>query len=318
MKIVILDGFRANPGDLSWDYLDKYGEVINYDRTSADEIVSRIGDAQIVFTNKTPISAETMDKCPELKLIVVLATGYNVVDVISAKEHGVCVTNIPAYSTPDVAQLAIGFILEIALNIGRTTQDIHAGRWCKDPDWCYFDYPPMELEGMTLGIIGYGNIGRRVALIANALGMEVIYYLRHPVPELESEHCHYADLDTLYAQSDIISLHCPQTAENREMINKDSISRMKDGVILINTSRGGLVNEQDVVDALRSGKIAAAGIDALTVEPMAEDCPFKGAPNCFITGHIGWQPRKARMRLMKTVEANVKAFIEGNPINVVS
>ena len=318
MKIVVLDGFRANPGDLSWEKVARFGEFINYDRTPDDEILSRIGDAEVVLTNKTPLTRETLEKCPNMKLVVVLATGYNVVDTKAAAELGIIVTNIPSYSSADVAQLAIAFMLEIALNVGKTTEDIHNGRWCKDPDWCYWDYPLIELEGLTLGIIGYGNIGKRVGAIANALGMKVVYNVRHHDPSLDSEDCHYVDLEELYAVSDIVTIHCPETAETRHMINKDTIAKMKDGVIFINTSRGGIMVEQDIADALKSGKIYAAGIDALEHEPMKEDCPLLNAPNCYITGHIGWQPKAARERLMKITEANIEAYIKGNPINKVN
>ena len=320
MKIVILDGYTENPGDLSWDELGKLGELTVYDRTPVDdetEIIRRIGDAEVVFTNKTPISRTTIDACPGMKFISLLATGYNVVDYNYAREKGIPVTNVPSYGTASVAQFAIAMLLEICHHVAHHSQTVHEGKWASSIDWCYWDYPLIELDGKTLGIIGFGRIGQQTGRIASALGMKVLAY-----DSVESDSGHaigtYTDLDTLLTQSDVIALHCPLFPDTQGIINKDTISKMKDGVIILNNSRGPLVVEQDLADALNSGKVAAAGLDVVSTEPIKPDNPLLTAKNCIITPHISWAPKESRQRIMDCAVANVKAYLDGAPINVVN
>ncbi|HEY9161808.1 MAG TPA: D-2-hydroxyacid dehydrogenase, partial [Desulfomonilia bacterium] len=299
-KIVVLDGYAENPGDLSWDELAKLGELQVYDRTSCtddDEIISRIGDAAYVYTNKTPIRKAVLDACPGIRFISMLATGYNVVDVAAAKEKGIPVCNIPTYGTAAVAQFAIALLLEICHNIGHHSNAVHNGKWANSADWCFWDYPLIELEGKTMGIIGLGRIGQRTAAIAKALGMKVIAYDEHP-SDAGKAVADYVDLDTLLKTSDVIALHCPLFPSTEGIINKDSISKMKDGVIILNNSRGPLIVEKDLADALNSGKVAAAGLDVVSSEPIKNDNPLLQAKNCFITPHISWAPKESRQRLM--------------------
>lgn len=320
MKIVLLDGYTENPGDLSWDEFDSLGEVTRYERTSLtdeDEIIERMKGADIVFTNKTPISARAIDACPDLKFISVLATGYNIIDVAHAAEKGIPVTNIPSYGTDSVAQFTFGLLLEICHHIGYHSDTVKAGKWTNSEEWCYWDYPLIELAGKTLGIIGLGKIGMRTAQIARAFGMNVVAYSRSRNEEGEKV-AEYVTLDELYERSDVISLHCPLFPDTREMINKESIAKMKDGVIIINASRGALTNEQDLADALNSGKVYAAGIDVMTTEPVNADNPLLTAKNCIITPHIAWAPKEARMRIMDMAIENCRAFLDGKPINVVN
>lgn len=320
MKIVVLDGFTENPGDLSWDALGQLGDLTVYDRTSYVEspiIVERIGDAEIIVTNKTPISKETIDRCPNMKAIAVLATGYNVIDFKYAKEKGIPVINVPTYGTQIVGQYAVSLLLEICSHIGHHDRTVKEGKWENNIEWCYWDYPMIELYGKTAGIIGLGRIGKATARILNAMDMKVLAY-----DAFQSEEgrklAEYVDLDTIYAESDVIFLHCPLFAENAGMINKDSIAKMKDGVIIINNSRGGLINEQDLADALNSGKAYAAGLDVVSTEPIKGGNPLLKAKNCIITPHISWAAQAARQRIMDITVANIKSFIEGNPINVVN
>ncbi len=320
MKIVVLDGYTENPGDLSWDALKAFGEVTVYDRTSYVEsplIAERIGDAEIVVMNKTPISRSTIDACPNIKLIAVLATGYNVVDYPYAKEKGIPVVNVPTYGTMSVSQYSIALLLEICHHIGHHSDSVHAGRWASNADWCYWDYPLIELDGKTIGIIGFGRIGQAEGRVAKALGMRVIAYDIFP-NDAGRQIAEYVSLEELYARADVISLHCFLTPENTGMINKTSIAKMKDGVILINNARGQLINEQDVADALNSGKMAAAGLDVVYTEPIREDNPLLKAKNCIITPHISWAPRESRERIMNITAENIRAFLEGKPINVVN
>jgi len=319
MKIVILDGYTENPGDLSWGELEKLGDVKIYDRTSLTdekEIISRIGDAEMVYTNKTPISKRVIDACPKMKFISMLATGYNVVDVKYAKEKGIPVTNVPTYGTASVSQYSIALLLEICHHIGHHSETVHAGKWADCID-CYWDYPLIELDGKTIGIIGFGRIGQSEGRIAKALGMKVLAYDLYP-NDHGKEIAEYVDEDTLLAKSDVITLHCNLTAENTGFINKAAIAKMKDGVILINNARGQLINEQDVADALNSGKIGAAGLDVVYTEPIRKDNPLLKAKNCIITPHISWAPKESRQRIMDCAVANAKAYIEGKPINVVN
>lgn len=320
MKIVVLDGYTENPGDLSWDALKAFGGVTVYDRTSYVEsplIAERIGDAEIVVINKTPISRSTIDACPNIKLIAVLATGYNVVDYPYAKEKGIPVVNVPTYGTMSVSQYSIALLLEICHHIGHHSDSVHAGRWASNADWCYWDYPLIELDGKTIGIIGFGRIGQAEGRVAKALGMRVIAYDIFP-NDAGRQIAEYVSLEELYARADVISLHCFLTPENTGMINKTSIAKMKDGVILINNARGQLINEQDVADALNSGKMAAAGLDVVYTEPIREDNPLLKAKNCIITPHISWAPKESRERIMNITAENIRAFLERKPINVVN
>ena len=320
MKIVVLDGYAENPGDLSWEALGELGKLTVYDRTSLtdeNEIAVRIGDAEIVITNKTPITAKIIDACPGIKFISMLATGYNVVDYVYAAEKGIPVTNVPTYGTASVSQFSIALLLEVCHHIGHHDATVHAGRWAESADWCYWDYPLVELEGKTMGVIGFGRIGQAEGRVAKALGMKVLAYDLYP-NDAGREIAEYVDLDTLYANADVITLHCNLTPENTGMINKASIAKMKDGVILINNARGQLIDEQDVADALNSGKIGAAGLDVVYTEPIRADNPLLKAKNCVITPHISWAPRESRQRIMDCTVSNVKAFLDGNPVNVVN
>ena len=319
-KIVVLDGYRENPGDLSWAPVEALGDLTVYDRTSYEEsdlIAERIGDADIVILNKTPVSKETMDKCPNIKAITVLATGYNIVDVEYAKKKGITVMNIPVYGTNIVSQYAVGLLLEICSQYGHHARAVAEGRWNTDPDWCFWDTPLIELYGKTAGIIGLGRIGKRTAEILGALGMRVLAFDSRP-DEAGSWVAEYVSLDDLLASSDVIFLHCPLFPDTEGIINKDTIAKMKDGVILINNSRGQLVVEQDLADALESGKVYAAGLDVVRTEPIREDNPLLGAKNCLITPHISWAAKEARERIMAITAENIKSWMEGSPINVVN
>ena len=320
MKIVVLDGYTENPGDLSWAGLEALGELTVYERTAYAEdpiIAQRIGDAEIVVTNKTPVSKATLDACPNVKLIAMLATGYNVVDYVCAASKGIPVVNVPTYGTASVSQFSIALLLEVCHHIGHHSQTVHEGRWATHKDWCYWDYPLIELEGKTIGIIGFGRIGQAEGRIAKAMGMKVLAYDLYP-NDSGREIAEYVDLDTLYAQADVITLHCNLTPENTCMINKDSIAKMKDGVILINNARGQLINEQDVADALNSGKMGAAGLDVVYTEPIRANNPLLQAKNCIITPHISWAPKESRQRIMDCAVSNVKAYLDGKPVNVVN
>ena len=320
MKIVVLDGYTENPGDLSWSALEKLGEVTVYDRTSYIEsplIAERIGDAEIVVINKTPISRETIDKCGNMKLIAVLATGYNVVDYNYAKEKGIPVVNVPTYGTQIVGQYAVGLLLEICSHYGHHDKTVKEGKWENNADWCYWDYPMIELYGKTAGIIGLGRIGQATAKLLNALDMMVLAYDAYESEE-GKKLATYVTLDELFAKSDVIFLHCPLFPETEGIINKENIKKMKDGVILINNSRGQLVKEQDLADALNCGKVYAAGLDVVSTEPIKGDNPLLKAKNCFITPHISWAAQASRQRIMDITVENIKAFIAGNTVNRVN
>ena len=311
-KIIILDGYVANPGDLSWEPLAQLGELTVHEYTAPQDVIARIGDAPIILTNKTVISAETMAACPNLRYIGVLATGYNVVDVAEAKKRGIVVTNVPAYSTPTVAQFTMALLLEICLHVGHHSRVVHEGKWSACRDFAFWDYPLMELQGKTMGIVGYGSIGKEVAKVAQAFGMKVLAYSRHGAEDFHTE------LDDLYAQADVVSLHCPLTAENTGMINRDTIAKMKDGVIILNTARGGLINEADLREALLSGKVYAAASDVTCREPINADSPLLGLPNMIITPHIAWAATEARQRLLSVAIDNVRGYLEGNVQNNVA
>ncbi|MDO4370436.1 MAG: D-2-hydroxyacid dehydrogenase [Clostridia bacterium] len=312
MKIVVLDGYAANPGDLSWDAVRGDHEFVLYDRTAPEDTAARIADADIVLTNKVILNRELIQNAKNLKYIGVLATGYNVVDTAAARECNVIVTNIPAYSTDSVAQMVFALLLEICHHVGHHSERVRAGAWSACPDFCFWDYPLIELAGKTMGIIGYGRIGHRVAEIARCFGMRVIAWTRTPRdPECVS-------LDELLAQSDVISLHCPLFPETKNLIRRETIEKMKDGVIIINTSRGPVVNDADLRDALLSGKVYAAGADVASVEPLPADNPLMGLKNMFYTPHIAWATYEARCRLMDIAAKNIQAFVSGAPINVVN
>ncbi len=318
MKIVVLDGYTENPGDLSWDGLGNLGELTVYDRTPADLIVERIGDAEIVYTNKTPLTKATLDSCPQIRFIGVLATGYNVVDVQAAKAKGIPVANIPIYGTAAVAQMAIALLLEICHHVGEHSAAVYRGEWTNNQDWCFWKYPLIELAGKTMGIIGFGRIGRATGKIAQALGMKVLAFDTNQTPPGVGEAYEYVELNELFAKADVISLHCPLFPSTEGIINKENIGKMKDGVIIINNSRGQLIVEQDLADALNSGKVYAAGLDVVSVEPITADNPLLAAKNCFITPHISWAPKESRQRLMDLAIKNLEAFLAGAPINVVN
>lgn len=317
MKIVVLDGYTLNPGDLNWGGIEALGEVTVYDRTPADKIIERIGDAQAVYTNKTPISRATLDACKNIRFIGVLATGYNVVDIAAAKEKGIPVCNIPTYGTAAVGQFAIALLLEICHHVAHHSNAVHEGRWESNPDWCFWDYPLIELAGKTMGIIGFGRIGQTTGAIAKAMGMRVIASDSHP-NDAGRAIAEYVDLDTLLKTSDVISLHCPLFPETEGIINKDNIAKMKDGVIILNNSRGPLIVEQDLADALNSGKVYAAGLDVVSSEPIHGDNPLLKAKNCIITPHISWAPKESRQRLMDIAVNNLAQFLKGTPANVVN
>lgn len=314
MKITILDGNALNPGDLSWEPIKSFGELTVYPRTPEDKVIERIGDSDAVLLNKINITEEILSACPNLKYIGVQATGYNVIDLEACKKHGVTVTNVPAYSTAGVAQLVFSFICEFADRVQLHSDSVMAGDWVKSPDFCYWKTPLTELEGKTLGIYGYGNIGERVARIAKAFGMKVIACTRTPKPQIENP----VDFDTLISQSDFITLHAPLTDKTKFIINKDSLAKMKKTAILINTARGLLVDEKDVREALDAGTIAGYACDVVSEEPMKADNPLLGAKNCLITPHIAWAATETRQRLLNVVIENLKAYCEGKPQNVVS
>ena len=312
MKIVVLDGYTENPGDLSWAGLEALGDVTVYDHTPFDQTIARIGGAEIILTNKTPITAEVIAACPALKYVGVLATGYNVVDVEAAKARGIVVTNIPTYGTQAVAQFVFALLLEICHHVAHHDQAVQEGRWSNGRDFCFWDYPLIELAGKTMGIIGYGRIGRATAAIAKAFGMKVLAYDAYAEgPELTT-------LEEVLAGSDVISLHCPLSKENTGMINAATIAQMKDGVILINTSRGPLINEADLRAALLSGKVAAAAVDVVSTEPIRMDNPLLGLENCFITPHIAWANKESRQRLMDVAVSNLASWLDGNTVNNVA
>ncbi len=317
MKIVVLDGFAENPGDLSWEGLEAFGEVTVYDRTAKEDIVRRIGDAEVIFTNKTPITEEFFAACPRLRFVGVLATGYNIVDVDAAAKRNIPVSNVPGYGTAAVAQFTFALLLELCHHVGHHSDAVHGGRWENAEDFCFWDYPLVELAGKTMGIIGFGAIGQAVGKIARAMGMEVLAAGSRPTPEGEAI-ARYVTVEELLAKSHVVSLHCPLFPTTQGLINKQTIAAMKDGAMLINTARGGVIVEQDVADALNSGKLAGAAMDVVSVEPIRGDNPLLQAKNCVITPHIAWAPKEARQRIMDMTVENLRAFVEGHPIHVVN
>lgn len=319
MKLTVIDGYTMNPGDLSWKQYEQFGQlsVFQHSTDSEDEVIKRIGDSEIVIANKSKVTRRVIDACPNIRFISVQATGYDPIDYVYAREKGIPVSNVPAYGTESVAQFAIALLLELCGHAGHHDQAVHQGKWADCGDWCFWDYPMIELAGKTMGIIGFGRIGQAVGRIASALGMKVIAYNRSR-SESGVKIAEYVELDELLARADVISLHCPAFPETVDIINKDSIAKMKDGVMLINNSRGALVVEQDLADALNSGKIAAAAVDVVRAEPVREDNPLLHAKNCLITPHISWAPKESRQRIMDCTEENIRCFLAGKPQNVVN
>lgn len=318
MKIVILDGNALNPGDLSYDCIRQFSEVTLYARTETEaEAIERIGDSDIVLVNKVPITERVLAACPNLKLICVQATGYNIVDCEACAKRGIPVTNVPTYGTAAVAQFTMALILEMCHRVGLHNHSVHQGDWITSPDFCYWLTPQMELAGKTLGILGFGRIGRAVGKLAKAFGMNVIAYSRTECDEGRAIG-EYVDLDTLFAQSDILSLHCPLFRETEKIVCPENIAKMKDGAMLVNTARGGLVDEQALVDALNSGKLRYAAVDVVSQEPMKAGNPLLGTRKCIITPHMAWAPVESRQRLLNTVVENIRGFLNGKPQNVVN
>jgi len=315
MKIVVLDGYTLNPGDLSWEGLEELGQVVRYDRTIVAETVERCRDAGAILTNKAPLSREVLAQLPNLRYIGVTATGYNMIDVEACKERSVTVCNVPAYSTDSVAQLVFAFILEFCHHVGLHSEAVHGGRWSESKDFAFWDRNLVELAGLTLGIVGYGNIGRRVAEIGRCFGMRVIAHSRTARTEAGVE---FVDFPSLLRQADFISLHCPLTPETKGIINRETLSQMKETAFLVNTGRGPLIVEEDLAEALKSGQIGGAGVDVLSVEPPPASNPLLSVQECLITPHIAWATKAARIRLMRTTVENLRAFAEGAPQNVVA
>jgi glycerate dehydrogenase len=315
VKIVVLDGYTLNPGDLSWAALQRLGECEIHDRSAPVEVVPRAADAHIVLTNKTVLTREQIFALPQLKYIGVLATGYNIVDVAAARERKIPVCNVPAYGTKSVAQMTLALLLELTQHVGHHAQTVREGRWSKSPDFCYWDYPLVELDGLIMGIVGFGRIGRAVAELARAFGMRIVAFSRSKssAPLAES-----VDLDTLFKISDVVTLHCPLTPETKELVNAQRLASMKPKAFLLNTSRGPLIDEMALAEALNAGRIAGAGLDVLSIEPPPANNPLFTAKNCFITPHISWATRAARERLLNTAIANVEAFLRGKPLNVIN
>ena len=318
MKIVILDGYTLNPGDISWDGLKKIGDVTMYDRTPVTQIIERATGAEIVFSNKTPLSREVLNQLPALKYIGVLATGYNVVDTEAAKENGIIVTNVPGYGTTSVAQMVFALLLELCNHVQYHSDSVRQGKWAQSADFCYWDYPLVELAGKTIGIIGMGNIGSKVADIATSFGMLIIGNDKFKTDQSHRNNFRWAEVNRLLEESDVVTIHCPLFPETKDLINKERLLLMKKTAFLLNTSRGPVIVDEDLAEALNNGTIAGAGIDVLSVEPPAKDNPLFSAQNCIITPHIAWATKEARARLMDIAVNNLIAFIDGNPVNVVN
>jgi glycerate dehydrogenase len=314
-QIVVLDAFCLNPGDLSWEALESLGDCAFYDRSAESEIQSRIASAEIVLTNKVPLSADTMKKAGRLKYIGVTATGHNIIDLKAAESHGIIVTNVPSYGTSSVSQMVFAHVLNLTQRVGDHGREVRAGRWASSPDWCFWDYPLVELDGLAMGIVGFGRIGKATATLAHAFGMKVLAYNRSPIQETVGVRS--ADLDTVFRESDVVSLHCPLTAETRELVSRERLALMKRSAFLINTSRGPLVDEQALADALNSGRLAGAGLDVLSTEPPSPDNPLVSAKNCYITPHIAWATRASRKRLLDESVENVACYLRGKPRHVV-
>jgi glycerate dehydrogenase len=318
MNIVVLDGYTLNPGDISWDGISKLGNLTVYDRTPEDKILERCRDAEVVFTNKTPLKEAVIKALPRLKYIGVLATGYNVVDIDFARSRGVAVANVPGYGTASVVQMTIALLLELSLHVQEHSDSVRNGDWAKSPDFCYWKFPLVELEGKTLGVIGFGNIGQKVADVATTLGMNIIASSRTRSDQSGRKNFRWAEIPELLKESDVVSIHCPLFSETQGLINSRSLSTMKPSAFLLNTSRGPIVVDEDLANALNDGVIAGAGIDVLSVEPPSADNPLFKARNCIITPHIAWATKEARSRLMRMAQENLSMFLNGKPINIVN
>lgn len=318
MNIVVLDGYTLNPGDISWEGIEKLGDVTIYDRTPVDKVIERSAGAEVIFTNKTPVSEEAINELTSLKFIGVLATGYNIVNTEAAKAKGVIVSNVPGYGTNSVVQMTIALLLELCLRVQRHSDAVMEGKWARSSDWCFWDYPLVELSGKTMGIIGFGRIGRQVGDVATAFGMNIVGNSRHWTDQSQRKNFRWAEVPELLAQSDVVSIHCPLFPETKGLVNKESLMTMKKTAFLLNTSRGPIVVDEDLAEALNSEVIAGAGIDVLSVEPPSADNPLFKAKNCIITPHISWATKEARIRLMDITVSNLSAFINGNPVNVVN
>jgi len=318
MKIVILDGYTLNPGDLSWDELKQLGDVEIHDRTPQDKVVERAKDAEVVFTNKTPLGEDLLQQLPKLKFIGVLATGYNVINIEVAKQKGVVVSNVPGYGTPSVVQMTFALLMELTLHVQHHSNTVREGKWSASKDFCYWDYPLVELENKTIGIIGFGEIGSKVGDVATAFGMNIIGNSRTQTDQSHRKNFRWASVPELLQQSDVVSIHCPLTPETKGLINKENLQLMKPSAYLLNTSRGPVIVDQDLADALNNDVIAGAGIDVLSTEPPPAGNPLFTAKNCIITPHIAWATKEARSRLMDITVSNLNAFVNGNPVNVVS
>jgi glycerate dehydrogenase len=318
MKITILDAYTLNPGDLSWKELEAIGETVIFERTSPDLVVERCAGAEIILTNKVPVTREHIDQLDKLKYIGVLATGYNIIDTEAAKSKGIVVTNVPGYSTASVVQLTFALLLELCLRVQRHSDSVMDGKWAASKDFSYHDFPLIELSGKTMGIIGFGTIGQGVADVASAFGMNVIASSRTETDQSHRKNFRWAEQDELFAEADVVSIHCPLTPRTKGLINKENLSKMKPSAFLLNTSRGPVVNERDLADALNNEKIAGAGLDVLAVEPPSGGNTLFGVKNCLITPHIAWATKEARTRLMKEVVSNIRAFIQNDPVNVVN
>lgn len=318
MKIVVLDGYTLNPGDLAWDGLKGLGDLTVYDRTPADKVVERANGAEVVFTNKTPMGEDVLNRLPSLKFIGVLATGYNIVNTEVAKEKGIIVANVPGYGTTSVVQMTFALLLELCLHVQQHSHAVMEGKWAASADWCFWDYPLVELAGKTIGIIGFGRIGQQVGDVATAFGMHIIGNSRTQTDQSHRKNFKWADVPQLLEQSDVVSIHCPLLPETQGLINRESLKQMKKSAFLLNTSRGPIIVDEDLADALNNEVIAGAGIDVLSVEPPSKENPLFKAKNCIITPHIAWATKEARRRLMDITVDNLTAFINGAPVNVVN
>lgn len=317
MKIVVLDGYALNPGDLTWERFKAFGEIVIHERSAHSEILPRAAGAHVLFTNKTPIREDVINALPDLRFIGVLATGYNIIDINAATRRGIVVSNIPDYGSYSVAQLTMALLLELCHHVQRHSDSVHEGKWASSKDWCYWDFPLVELAGKTMGIIGFGSIGKKVADMATSFGMHVLGTARTKTAQSHRKNFRWTDIPDLLEQSDVVSIHCPLTPETKGLINSQSLRTMKRSAFILNTSRGPIVVDEDLAEALNSDVIAGAGIDVLSVEPPHKDNPLLRAKNCIITPHIAWATKEARSRLMDMAASNLAAFVEGKPVNVV-
>lgn len=321
MKIVILDGYVKNPGDLSWKRFEELGELRIYDRTPVDDtdmIIERIGDAEAVLVSNVPLTGKVIESCPSIRYIGLLSTGYDGIDITAAREKNIPVCNIPTYGTNSVSQFTIALLLEICSRVGHHGDAVKEGRWGNQPDFCFWDYPLIELSGKTMGVVGFGRIGQKTAAIAAALGMKILYNDGFRKPELETENVKFAEREELFRESDVIALHCPLFPDTRGMINRETIAGMKDGVILLNSSRGALIVDEDLAEALNSGKVYAAGLDVVSEEPVSMENPLLSAQNCIITPHIAWAAKESRARLLEIAADNLASYAAGKPVNQVN